>query len=241
MSDKTPEELNPNTGSKELEAKTAGESSAKSEPKKAATAEEEREGGIGPAVLAGAGILAVVAALVFWPSGDKGDGKGKDGKGENSAVAAQGRAGDEKEGASAKGPGGVGARNVDEASRAEGGELQAGKSGTEYKLNPAIRLPRGMGLAPAVPAEEPPPKFETKEEEIEWWEAKLDRASTQLEMRTKATARLAKWKERAEASENPDEELARYEQRAEVVNENLRKAQEKVAELEKKLAELKGE
>lgn len=242
MSDKTDEELKPNTDPADVAGEAGRDSSAASAPAGAtdATAEEEREGGMGPAILAGVGILAVVAALVFWPAGDDKDGKGKDGAdGKTAAADAQGRAGaDEKGGASAKGPGGVAARNADDPSR-------VGKDGepteVEFKMNPAVRLPRGIGMAPGVPPEEPPPKFDTKEEEIEWWEAKLDRAHTQLEMRKKATERLAKWKEKAEQSDNPAEQLAQYDQRAEVVNENYRKAQAKVAELEKKIAELKGE
>jgi hypothetical protein len=176
----------------------------------------------------------VVAALVFWPSNDKAEGdKRVDAK--SGAAAAQGRSAAGKDGPGAKGPGGVQARNVDEASRND----PSSDAETEFKLNPAVRLPRGIGMAPGVPPEEPPPKFDTKEEEIAWWEAKLGRANTQLEMRKKATERLAKWKERAEQSDNPDQELARYDQRAEVVNENYKKAQAKVAELEKKVEELR--
>ena len=200
---------------------------------------EESEGGLGPALLVGLVILAVVGALVFWPSGD-GPSGGKDGaKGGKAAAAAQGRAGkaDGKGGASAKGPGGIARRDADDPARAGGEE---GQIEAKYKMNPAIKLPQGIGLAPGVPKDEPPPKFETTEEEITWYEQKLVRAETHLEMRRKATERLERWRKKAEESDDQTK-LAQYDKRAEVVNENYKRAQKKVKDIEAKIAELRGE
>ena len=201
--------------------------------------EEESEGGLGPALLVGLVILAVVGALVFWPSGDAPQ-AGKDGAaGGKTASAAQGRGGkaDGKGGAGAKGPGGVARRDADDPARA--GAAEDGAPEAKYKMNPAIKLPQGIGLAPGVPKEEPPPKFETTEEEIAWYEAKLSRAETHLEMRRKATERLERWRKKAEESDD-QAKLAQYDQRAEVVTENFKRAQKKVKDLEDKIAELRG-
>ena len=102
-------------------------------------------------------------------------------------------------------------------------------------------LPKSVGMAPGLPEEEPPPKFKNVDDEIAWYEKKLDTASTQVEARRKNTARLTKMKEKAEDSPDPGAAMARYEKSKKIVEDNLTKAEAKVATIEKKLAELRGE
>ncbi len=192
----------------------------------------ESEGGLVPAILAGAGILAVVGLLVFWPSDDDGatnadkDGKvATDGNGGKRAAAGRG-------GAAARGGGGVGERSVDDATPSA--------TASRGKVNPKL-LPKRVGMAPGMPTEEPPPKFNNVEDEIAWYEAKLTRAEGDVMAREKNVARLAKTKQRAEDSPDPGPALAKYEQDKKIVESNLAKAKAKVEEFETKLAELRGE
>lgn len=194
--------------------------------------DESSEGGLVPAILAGAGILAVVGLLVFWPSGDD---DAKDSKKKDDAVADGRGKGSRTNGGKkkpdARGAGGVAARAVDDAT--PGGSASG-------KVNPRM-LPKSVGMAPGLPEEEPPPKFKNVEDEIAWYETKLDTANTQVDARRKNVARLTKMKEKAEDSPDPSTAMARYEKSKKIVEDNLRKAEAKVAKIEKKLAELRGE
>lgn len=96
-------------------------------------------------------------------------------------------------------------------------------------------------MAPSVPAEEPPPKFESVDDEISWYEGKLERANSLLATRNKNLKRLDRIKQNAEESDNPSGALARYESSKKIVEKNLASAQAKVAELEQKLADLRGQ
>lgn len=187
-----------------------------------------------PAILAGAGILAVVALLVFWPSGN--DDADKDGRSASKAgdSAGSARGGGKGGKGAAAGGGGVAARSADDPSKLASGQLGG-------KRNPAVPRLEGMGMAPGVPAEELPPKFKSVEEEITWYEGKLDGANTMLETRQKAVDRLPKAKERAAQGDNAEDQLARLAAREGTIKENFKRAQEKVDEIEAKLAELRGE
>ncbi len=188
-----------------------------------------------PAILAGAGILAVVALLVFWPSGDGGadkDGGRSASKAGDSAGSARAGAKGGKNGAA--GGGGVAPRSADDPSK-----LAAGQVGG--RRNPAVPRLEGMGMAPGVPAEELPPKFKSVDEEITWYEGKLDSANTLLATRQKAVDRLPKAKERAAEGDNAEDQLARLAAREGTIKKNLETAQAKVDEIEAKLAELRGE
>lgn len=186
--------------------------------------EGESEGGLLPAILAGAGILAVVALLVFGPSSSDDDVDPEVVENGGAAAGAQGRGG-------AAGRGGVQAREVDDpARRTRGGA----------KLNPQIKLPP-MGMAPEIPAPQPdPPPDASTEEKIDWYERKLDEAIRMRESRKKFAERLPKMRERIEQSDNPEEQLAAFESRKKQVEENYAKARARVEELETKLAELRG-
>ncbi len=201
-------------------------------PNASGPGDESSEGGLVPAILAGAGILAVVGLLVFWPSGDD-DAKG--GKEKDGAVAdGRGKASRTNGGKNkpdARGGGGVAVRAVDDAT--PGGSAVG-------KVNPRM-LPKSVGMAPGLPEEEEPPKFKDVQDEIAWYETKLQTANTQVEARRKNAARLTKMKEKAEDSPDPGGALARYEKSKKIVEGNLTKAEAKVATIEKKLSELRGE
>jgi hypothetical protein len=191
-------------------------------PKAEATS-EEKEGSLFPAILAGAGILAVVAVLALWPSGDDAKDRASDAAGANGGAAgAAGAVG------GVAGKGGVQARAADKASD---------NRSPEPKVNPAIKLP-AVGMAPGVPPPEKPPEFNDRAEEIAWYERKLEAAKQMRDSRKKFAERLPQVRERIEQSDNPDAQLAAFESRKKIVEENYAKAQKRVEELEQKLADL---
>ncbi len=195
--------------------------------------DENSEGGLVPAILAGAGILAVVGLLVFWPSGedDAKNAKQDDKTAASKSARRTSASGKDGQGPGARGAGGVAARSVDDA--------RPGSSAVG-KVNPAL-LPKKTGMAPGIPQEEPPPKFKSTEEEIAWYENKLTKANEELGNRKKNVERLAKTKQKAEDSPDSGPAMARYEKSKKIVEGNLAKAEAKVAEIEKKLEELRGQ
>jgi hypothetical protein len=180
-----------------------------------------------PTVLAGAGILALAALLIFWPSGDDDEAKDAQGK---AAAAAEGKNG------SAEGKGsraaGVGSRQIDAATTPEG-------RGTR---NPAIKLPpAGRGMAPmpeALPRD--PPADASEADKIAFYEKRLEQALRVRDTRKKFVERLPEAKARIEGSANPAAGMEAFEKRKQIVEDNYSKAQADVADLEKKLAELRG-
>lgn len=182
-------------------------------------------------VVAGIGaLLAVILAFALWPKGDEeAQGKGrKRAKGDASA-----KAGDDDRSALSGQAAGVAARTYDQPS-APGG------SG---KLNPAIRLPT-LGMAPegaaAPPVDDTPPTFANTAEEIAWYEARLKRATTNLESRKKFYDRLPEVRERIAKGPDPQRQLEVFEGRKKIVESNYAKAQADVAEIERKLKQLRG-
>ena len=187
-------------------------------------ASEEKEGGLFPAILAGAGILAIVGVLAFYPDGDDASGSGSGAGGANGGASAAGAAA-----GLAAGRGGVQPREADKANA---------NRAVEARVNPAIKLP-APGMAPSVPPPEEPPMFTTREEEIAWYERKLETAIQMRESRKKFADRLPKVRERIERSDNPDAQLEAFESRKKIVEQNYEKAQQRVEELEQKLADLR--
>lgn len=185
-----------------------------------------------PTILAGIGILAVVALLVFWPSADdKKNGKdGKDGKTAASAQGRSGKSGTNKAGAGARGEGGVGARDADRPQNPNGERI--------VRRNPALPQLPGLGMAPGVPDVVPPPKFDNVEQEITYYEKKLDKANTQLEMRERAVKRTEKIKGQVERGEH---DKGHYEQSKKIVEANRTRAQKTVADLSDRLKNLRDE
>ncbi len=199
------------------------------ETQEASKAENEEEQSFLPTVLAGAGILAVAALLIFWPSDDgaKGDAAG----GANGKTAA---ANGSKNGGRGKGgrAAGVGSRSVDAATKPDG-------SG---RRNPAIKMPaaaRGMAPVPEALPEDPPASASV-DDKIAFYEKRLEQAIQARDQRKKFTERLPAVQARIESSPNPEEGMQAFEKRKKLVEDNYEKAKLKVEEIEGKLAELQG-
>ncbi len=195
---------------------------------KAPPAEQDEEQSVLPTVLAGAGILAVAALLIFWPSDDDAGKAGAGGGKANAAASAKGGGADGPRGRAA----GVGARPSDAATTPPGSSNR----------NPAIKFPSGgggMAPMPEVTPKDPPPDASTGDK-IAFYEKRLETALRVQDSRKKFTERLAGLKERIEASPNPEQGMRTYERRKEIVEENYDKAKKDVADIEAKLAELRG-
>lgn len=172
-----------------------------------------------PAVLAAGVILLLAGGLIFWPSDDE----ATEVPGKKPNQTASMRAGDPS-------PSGIKGREIDSAT-----------GRPKPRVNPALRLPE-LGTAPGPPPDEGPPDFQSKEEEIEWYEKRLSSAQSILENRRKFVERLPAARERFERRHpDPSTRDDAWQQREDTVKDNLEKAQAKVEELEAKLAELRGE
>lgn len=192
----------------------------------AAKNEDEEQSAL-PTILAGAGILAVAALLIFWPSSD--DAEGKDGKG-GAAASAQAEGGR---------AGGAGARAAGVGSRSIDAPTTPGASG---RRNPDIKLPeggRGMAPMPEALPKDPPPTA-THDEKIAFYEQRLEQAIRVRDTRKKFVDRLPQVQARVEAAPNPDEGMKAFEKRKQIVEDNYAKALADVEEIERKLAQLRG-
>jgi hypothetical protein len=183
-------------------------------------------------VVAGIGaVLAVILAIALWPKSDDADAKGRKRAKADSAAKA-GADGDGKSALSGQAAG-VAARTYDEPSA-------PGRGG---KINPAVRLPQ-LGMAPegaGAPApDDTPPAFANVAEEIAWYEARLKRATANLESRKKFYDRLPEVRERIAKGPDPQRQLEVFEGRKKIVEDNYSKAQADVAEIERKLKQLRG-
>lgn len=190
---------------------------------------EDEEQSFLPTVLVGAGILAVAALLIFWPSDD--DAKGsKDGQGRAAAGASDRSAGGADGGPSARAAG-VAARRTD-----------APSTPNSRRINPAIKLPQTRGMAPTMPEAAPadPPPDATPDEQIAFWEARLESATRARDNRKKFYDRLPAIKQRIESSTNPEQSMETFERRKTIVEDNYNKAEAEVERIEGKLAALRG-
>lgn len=196
---------------------------------KASEKPKDEEQSLLPTVLAFAGILVVAGVLIFWPSDDKGDEGGED---KAAAAAADGKGKGGAGGGPAGQAGGVGARQVDAATTPEGRAAR----------NPAIKMPptaRGMAPMPEAMPKDPPADAPVADK-IAFYEKRLEQAERLVETRKKFVDRLPDVKARVETGPNPEEGLKAFEKRKAIVEDNYAKAQADVADLEKKLAELRG-
>ncbi len=170
-------------------------------------------------MLIGGAILVVAALLIFWPDGDSAS--------QTSGAGARGNSAQANAGSGAPGSGqskgGVGAREHDPAEGRVTG-----------RINPALQT-TSRTMAPARPPTPEPTSFNSAAEEIAYYEKRLDLARDNLETRTRFLGRMKKIKE--EARTHADQDKA--EARGKIVQENYDKAVAAVAELEKKLAELR--
>ncbi len=178
-----------------------------------------------PVVIGGAVILLVFALIAFWP------GKSPDKEGDAAKKGTVADADGERSGRGGGGKGGVQARDYDEPNAPE----------RPGKRNPAVRLPN-VGMAPEAPApkDDKPPVFASKAEEIAWYERKLVQAQEVLDARQKFAERLPKVRAKIEQAPNAEQQLQAFEQRKKIVEDNYAKAQADVAEIEKKLAQLRS-
>ncbi|RMG98354.1 MAG: hypothetical protein D6705_06140 [Deltaproteobacteria bacterium] len=95
-----------------------------------------------------------------------------------------------------------------------------------------------QGIQENVPDRGPPESFESPEAERKWYEAALERAREELAFRQKAVERLEKARDEIDKASDPAAARATFERRREIVEQNLQRAQERVAELERKLESL---
>jgi hypothetical protein len=181
-------------------------------------------GGLLPALLAGAGILLVAGLFIFGGDDDKTATSGaKDPKA--SAAGMQAGAGGARGSAA-----GVDSRPTDDANKT---------SRPQAKLNPRIaNAVVTEGMSPSPNKKEKPSSFDSVADEIAYWEAELRSAEDNLQIREMAAERApsaeAKIREHGSA-----QDLAEFQKRIEVVNDNLEQAKARVAEVEAKLAELR--
>ena len=226
-------ESKPATGAESAEKPAVMPAKKPSEPGTAAPAKaaaaapttDEGNKSMLPVLIGGAAILAVFALIAFWPGKSPTSGTDADKKG-----AASGQDGERKSrGGVAEG--GVQARDYDEPSAPE----------RPGRRNPAVRLPN-VGMSPEAPApkDDTPPVFASKAEEIAWYERKLEQANEVLSARQKFAERLPKVKEKIQQAPNSEQQLQAFEQRKKIVEDNYAKAQADVADIEKKLAQLRG-
>lgn len=184
-------------------------------------------------VLVGLGaLLALIAVIALWPDSDADDAKAA--KRAKAGAGSKAQEGDDDGSLAAGQAAGVAARTYDEPSA-------PGRSG---RMNPAIRLP-SVGMAPpeggaSPPADDKPPVFENVAQEIAWYEARLERANKTLESRKKFFDRLPEVRDRIAKGPDPQRQLEVFEGRKKIVEDNYTKAQADVAEIERKLKELRG-
>jgi hypothetical protein len=198
-------------------------SDSKSDPKSNPNAQNDG-GGMLPALLAGAGILAVAALFIFGGDDEK---EAKQAKQAKDAAAQQANA----QTAGGSSIGGVASREADDATP---------NPRPKPRLNPRIAdAIVTEGMAP-VPNKKPEPtSWASTDEEIAYWEAELVDANRMLALRQQASERVPAGEERIRQNGTP-EELAQYQARKQVVAENLAKAQARVDEIEGKLSKLRG-
>jgi hypothetical protein len=180
-------------------------------------------GGMLPALLAGAGILAVAALFIFG-----GDDEKKDAKQQTKDAQAQASASAQ---ANAQPDGGVAARGAADASQ--------GSSRPKPRLNPRIAnavVTEGMSPEPRKPE---PTSWGSVEEEIAYWEGELIEANRMLEIRQRAADRIPGEEESIRQNGTP-QDLDEFQNRKQVVTDNLERAKSRVEEVEVKLEKLRG-
>ncbi len=178
-------------------------------------------GGMLPALLAGAGILLVAGLFIFGGDDEKAASEAKDSKTASANAHTAGAAG----------KGGVATRQADDANKT---------SHPRPKLNPRIAnavVTEGMAPSPNKPQK--PTSFESSADEIAYWEEELRSADSMLEIRQRAADYAPSAEEKIRENGTP-EDLAEFQKRLDVVNDNLEKAKARVAEVEDKLNELRG-
>lgn len=175
-----------------------------------------------PALLAGAGILAVAALFIFGGDDDAKEAAQNKGDAQAHSSSAQ----------SATNPkGGVAARQVDGADKT---------ARPKPRLNPRIAdAVVTEGMAPMPNKKPEPTSWDSVDDEIAYWEDQLRDANRMLEIRQRAQEHVPKQEEKIRERGTP-EDIAQFEQRKVVVADNLERAQARVDEVEHKLQGLQG-
>lgn len=173
-----------------------------------------------PALLAGAGILAVAALFIFGGDDEKTAKEVKDAKAQQASAQAKG--GSNR---------GIASRQADDATQT---------SRPKPRLNPRIAdAVVTDGMAP-VPNKKPEPtSWGSVAEEIAYWETQLRDANRMLAVRETASGHVPAQEQRIRENGTP-EDLAEFQVRKQVVADNLAKAQARVQEVELKLSKLRG-
>ncbi len=182
-------------------------------------------GGVLPALLAGAGILLVGALFFFGGDDTDKEAERADTKTATNASAhtAKGRAGTAGKG--------VAGRESDAANTSQR---------PKPRLNPRIADSVVSGMGPRAPAPVEPTSFESREDEVVYWEGELTEANRMLDIRERAVERIPKIEERIRNGNDPVNGLADFEKRKEVVNKNLEKAEARIEDIQAKLDKLKA-
>jgi hypothetical protein len=197
-----------------------------------ASDQKNEEGGMLVAALAGGAILLAVALVVF--SG--GDDEDASESGDKIAASAAGNSSKSK-GSSASA---IGARKVDDANAGEGGrdnDPNAGSaSATPRKAHRTTRA-AGEGMS-AAPVDKQPPTFETKEDELKWWNRQLDGAKQLQTRRERQMSKLPEMEAKISEAANPEAARESFEKKRERLELALQRSHEQVADLEAKVAGL---
>ena len=174
-----------------------------------------------PALLAGAGILAVAGLFIFGGDDEKSAKQANQDKTQQASAQTQ-TVGDPA--------GGVASRKADDANET---------SRPQPRLNPRIaNAIVTEGMAP-VPNKPEPTSWASTDEEIAYWEESLREANRMLEIRQRASDHVPNQEERIRENGTP-QDLEEFQVRKQVVADNLETAQAKVAEIELKLQKLRG-
>ncbi|PRP92109.1 hypothetical protein ENSA5_51490 [Enhygromyxa salina] len=190
------------------------------DPKSTQGAEGEG-GGMLPALLAGAGILAVAALFIF--GGDDDAKEAAENKADAKAHSSSAQTANNPKG-------GVAARKVDGADK-------TGRP--KPRLNPRIAdAVVTEGMAPMPHKKPEPTSWDSVDDEIAYWEDQLREANRMLEIRQRAVEHVPKQEEKIREHGTPGD-LADFQRRKVVVAENLDKAQARVNEVELKLEGLR--
>ena len=131
----------------------------------------------------------------------------------------------------ANGPtGGVGSRPTDDASQT---------SRPKPRLNPRIaNAVVTEGMAPSPNKRTQPTSFASTDDEIAYWEEELRIAESILESRQRSADHAPSAEAKIREHGTP-EDLAEFQKRLQIVNDNLEKAKARVAEVEAKLEALR--
>ena len=188
------------------------------------------------AALAGGAILLAIA-LVMFSGGDEADEK-EDGDQVAAAVDSE----DSKSGSSKSS---FQKRKVDDATRDAQSDDENAAGEPQAALSPSnaphrsSRMVAGGGMQDPGDVPKGPPEFETKEDELTWWNRQLDGAKMLKNRRVQALEKLDESEKKAIAGgADPEKTAESFGKKREGLEEALQRSEEKIAEIEKTISEL---